>query len=82
MLNITVLRYRRVVDEIILLVKIRVIFKQFGMKLYKLCDSKLYNNNMTVCAIKDKKRATITELTARIENVRYKLYTDNFFLSS
>jgi len=84
------------VDEIILLFKGRVILKQnipkkqkqFGIKLYKLCDSKLYTNNMTVCACKDRKcatpsmtatHATVTELTARIENVQHKLYMDNFF---
>jgi len=84
------------VDEIILLFKGRVIFKQnipkkhkqFGIKLYKLCDSKLYTNNITVCACKDRKRVTtsmtathvtVTELTARIENVQHKLYMDNLF---
>jgi len=74
------------VDEIILLCKGRVIFKQyitekhkhFGIKLYKSCDYKLYTNNMTVCACKDRKyvtlsmtatHATVTELGARNENV-------------
>lgn len=44
------------VDEIIVLFIVRVIFKQciskkhkwFGIKLYKLCDSKGYTYNMTV----------------------------------
>ena len=86
------------VDKIILLCKGRVIFKQyipkkhkqFGIKLYKLCDYKLYTNNMTVCACKDRKHVTpsmtathvtVTELSARNENVRYKLYMDNLFSS-
>jgi hypothetical protein len=86
------------VDGIIVLFKGRVIFKQylpkkhkqFGIKLYKLCDSKVYTNNMTVCACKDRKRvspsmtathATVTELTAMIQNVLHKLYMDNLFSS-
>jgi len=91
------------VVEIILLCKGRVIFKQyipkyipkkhkqFGIKLYKLCDYKLYTNNMTVCACKDRKHvtpsmtathATVTELGARNENVRHNLYVDNFIFIS
>jgi hypothetical protein len=77
---------RLAVEKIILLFKGRVIFKQyiskkhkhFGIKFYKLCDSKLYTDNTTVCACKDRKRVspsmtathvTVTELTARIEDV-------------
>jgi hypothetical protein len=87
------------VDEIIALCKGRVIFKQylpkkhkqFVIKMYKLCDSEVYTNNMTVCACKDRKRVTpsmtathvtLTKLTAMIENVRHKLYMDNFFSST
>ena len=54
------------VDEIILLCKGRVIFKQyitekhkhFGIKLYKFCDSKVHIYNMTVYAGKDRKHVT------------------------
>jgi hypothetical protein len=65
MLNIS-LTDHLAVDEIIVFCKVRVIFKQyipnkhkqFGIELYKLCDSKVYTNNMTVCACKDRKRVT------------------------
>ena len=82
------------VDEIIVLFTGRVNFKQyipkkhkqFGIKFYKLCDSKVHIYNMTVYACKDRKcvtpsmtatHATVTELTARTENVGCKLYVDN-----
>ena len=86
------------VVEIILLFKGRVIFKQylpkkhkrFGIKLYKLYDSKVHTDSMTVCACEDRKRVTpsmtathvtVTELTVRTENVRHKLYMDSLFSS-
>jgi hypothetical protein len=85
-------------DEIIVLFKGRVIFKRhipkkykrFGIKPYKLCDSKGYTYNTTVYLRKDRKRAipsmaatcaTVTGLTARIEHVGHKLYMDNFVSS-
>ena len=81
------------VDEIIVLFKGRVIFKQyvpkkhkwFGIKIYKLCDSKGYTYSMTVYLGKDRKRATpfmtathatVTGLTARIEHMRNKMLAD------
>jgi hypothetical protein len=39
-----------------------------GQKIYNICDSKTYINNMTV-----------TGLTARLENVQHNQYMDNFF---
>ena len=84
------------VDEIIVLFKGRFIVKQnipkkhrqFGIKLYKFCDSKLHTYNMTMYAGKDRNRVThsmtaihvtVTELIAKIENVGHTLYMDNFF---
>jgi hypothetical protein len=86
------------VDEIIVLFKGRVIFKWcipkkykwFGIKPYKLCDSKGYTYNMTVYLCKDGKcaipsmtatQATVIGLAGGIEYVRDKLYMDNFFSS-
>jgi len=86
------------VYEITVFLKPRVIFKQytskkhelFGIKLYKLCDSKGYTCNMTVYLGKDRKRvtpsmtttyATVTGLAARTEHLGHKLYKDNFFSS-
>ena len=85
-------------DEIIVLFKGRVIFKQyipkkhkqFVIKLYKFCDSKVHIYNMTVYAGKDRKHVTpsmtathvtVTELTVRIENVGHTLYMDNILSS-
>jgi len=53
-------------DEIIVFIKSRVIFKQyipkkhkqFGINLYKLCGSKGYTYNMTMCLGKDRKHVT------------------------
>jgi len=84
------------VYEIIVLLKGTVIFEQytpkkhkrFGLKLYKLCDSKGYTYNITVYLEKDRKHvtpsmttthATVTGLAARIEHLGHKLYMDNFF---
>jgi hypothetical protein len=56
--------------------------KWFGIKIYKLCDSKGYNYNMSVYLGKDRKHATlsmaamhatVTGLTARIEHLGHKL---------
>jgi len=85
-----------VVNGIIVFFKGRVIFKQytpkkykrFGIKLYKLCDSKGYTYNMTVYLGKDRKHvtpsmtaihATVTGLAARIGHVEHKFYMGNFF---
>jgi hypothetical protein len=85
------------IDEIIVLFKGRVVFKQytpkkhkrFGIKIYKQCDSKGYTY-MLVYLGRDRKRATalmtatyatVTGLTTRIENFGHKLYMDNFFPS-
>jgi hypothetical protein len=88
------------VDEIIVLFKGRVNFKQyipkkhklFGIKLYKLCDSKgyAYTCNMTMYLGKDRKHVTssftathaaVTGLAARIEHVGHNFYMDNFISS-
>ena len=86
------------VDEIIVLFKGSVIFKQyipkkhkwFGIELYKLCDSKGYNYNMTVHLCKDRKcvthsltttHANVMGLVARTEHLGHKLYMNNFFSS-
>jgi hypothetical protein len=80
------------------LFKGRVVFKQyipkkhkrFGIKMYKLCDSKGYTYNMSVYLRRDRKRvtasmtatyATVTGLTTRIENFGHILCMDNFFSS-
>jgi hypothetical protein len=85
MLNIS-LTDHLAVDEFTVLCRGRVVFKQylpkkhkqFGIKFYNLCDSKLHTYNMTVYACKERKRVTpsltaayasVTELAARIENV-------------
>jgi hypothetical protein len=82
----------------LLLFKGRVIFnqytskkhKRFGIRIYKLCDSKGLTYNMTVCLGKDKQHAspsvtathpTVAEFTARLDNVRYQLYRDNILSS-
>jgi hypothetical protein len=65
MLNISLTEHLEV-DEVIVLFKVTVIFKQyipkiynqFGIKLYKLCDFKEYTYNMTVYLGKDRKHAT------------------------
>ena len=77
--------------EIIVLFKGRVNFKQyipkkhkwFGIKLYKLCDSKGYTYNMSMYFGKGRKCATfsMTATYARIDNVEHKLFMDNFFSS-
>jgi hypothetical protein len=59
--------------------------KQFGIKIYKLCDSKGYTY-MSVYLGRDRKHttaamtanhATVSGLTTRIENLGHKLYMDN-----
>jgi hypothetical protein len=77
------------VDEIIVLFKGTVIFKQyipkkhkhFGIKIYKLCDSKGYMYDIRVYLIKDRTHATVAGLTRRVENVEHRLYMDNLFSS-
>jgi hypothetical protein len=58
------------VNEITVLFKGRVVFKQyipknkrFGIKIYKLCDSKGYTYNTSVYLGKDRKHATATMTT-------------------
>jgi hypothetical protein len=60
--------------------------KQFGIKLYKLCDFKGYTYNMNMYLGKDGKHATpsmtathatVTGLAARTEH-GHKFYMDNF----
>jgi len=80
------------------LFKVRVNFKQyipkkqkqFGIKLYRLCDSKGYAYNMTVYLGKGRKQATssftathatVTGLAARIEHVGHNFYMDVFISS-
>jgi hypothetical protein len=64
-------------------------YKEFGVKIYKLCYSKGYTYNMITYLGKDRKHVTSTgtitqaietELTARIENVWHELIMDSFFL--
>ena len=85
------------VDEIIVLFKSKVIFKQyilkkhtwFGINLYKLCGFKGYTYKMTMYLGKDRKyvtpstatHVTVTGLAARIEHVGHKLYIDSFLSS-
>jgi len=70
-------------DEITVLIKSRIIFKQYipkkhmqsGINLYKLCGSKGYTYNMTMCLGKDRKHAspsTATHVTVMLTglNVR------------
>jgi hypothetical protein len=62
---------------------------KFGTKVYKLCDSKGYTQNLSaylgnerkcVTATMRKGHATVSELSMRIGNLGHKLYTDNFFI--
>jgi len=86
------------VYEIIVLFKGRVNFrqyipkkhKQFGIKLYRLCDSKGCAHNMTMYLGNDRKHVissftathgTVTGLAARIEHVGHNWYMDNFISS-
>jgi hypothetical protein len=74
------------VDEIILLFKGRVVFKQyiskehkcFGMKIYKLCDLKGYTYDMGVYVGKDRTHVTHT-VTAAHANTHYcgRTYKEN-----
>jgi hypothetical protein len=60
----------------------------FGIKIYKLHDSKGYTYNTNVYLDKDKKHAnpsitathaTVSRVTSRPEKVGQKLYKENFF---
>ena len=64
--------------------------KRFGIKTYKLYDSKGYTYNMNVCLGKDRQyaspcitatHATVTGLNAKLENLGQKLHMDNLFSS-
>jgi hypothetical protein len=82
------------VDEIIVMFEGKVIFKQcipkrdrwFGIKIYKLSDSKVCAYNMSVCLDRNKKLAsaamtaahiTASGLTTRTENLGHKLCMDS-----
>jgi len=86
------------VDQITVLFKGTALFKQyipkkhkwFGIKFYKLYDSKEYTINMTTHLGKDRKcatpsmtatHATVTGLAARNEHVGHKFYMDSFHSS-
>ena len=81
-------------DEVIVPFKGRVIFKEyipknakdFGIKLFKLCDSTGYTYDMKVYLAKDTQRkaqhmtatlATVTELTGKIEGRGHNLNMEN-----
>jgi len=82
-----------VIDEVIVSFKGRVIFKQnipkkrkqFGIKIFKLCDSSGYRYDTKVYLGKDRQRraqhVTATELTRKTEGHGHKLYMDNFISS-
>jgi len=64
--------------------------KQFGIKLYQLCDSKGYTYSLIMHLGKDRKCATpsmaathvtVRGLAARIEHLGHMLYMGNFFSS-
>ena len=64
--------------------------KQFGIKIFKLCDLTGYRYDMKVYLGKDTQRMaqhvtathqTVTELKRKIEGHGHKLYMDNFFSS-
>jgi hypothetical protein len=78
------------------LFKGRVVFKQyipkkrkrFGIKIYKLCDSKGYTymsmhlgRDRTATPSMTATHVTVSRLTTRTENFGHKLYMDNFFSS-
>jgi hypothetical protein len=77
------------VDEIIVLFRGRVAFKQyvpkkhkcFEIKIYKPCDSKEYMYDMRVCLGKDKIYATdtMTATHATVAGLTRELYMVNFF---
>jgi hypothetical protein len=86
------------IDEIIVKFKSKVVFrqfipkkrKQFGIKLYKLCDSLGYTYDMNVYLGKQSDDAagdvtathgTVLQLVRRVENKGHKLYMDNCFSS-
>lgn len=81
------------VDEVIVLYKGRVTFRQyipkkhrrFGVKIYKLCDSLGYTFDMAVYSGKQHELAnenvTVLQLVRRVEGVGHKLYMDNYFSS-
>jgi hypothetical protein len=64
--------------------------KQYGIKIYKLCNSKGYTYDMRVYLGKERTHATdtvtpthatVAELKRRIQNVGHKLYMNNFLSS-
>jgi hypothetical protein len=87
-----------VIDEVIVLFKRRVVFKhyipkkykQFGIKIFKLCDATGYTYDMEVYLGKDRQRARtdmtatpamVKQLTRRVKGHGHKLYMDNYFSS-
>jgi hypothetical protein len=88
------------VDEVIVKFKGKVIFrqyipkktkhKQFGIKLYKLCDKFGYTFDMSVYLGKQKNNAdtditpthgTVLELVRKVEGAGHKIFTDNYITS-
>ena len=80
------------VDNIIVKFKQYILKKResFGIKMFKLCDSKGYIYDMNVYLGKDRQRAaqhltathnTVANLTRGVEGFGHKLYMDNFFSS-
>jgi len=78
------------VDEVIVLFKGRVIFrqyipkkhKQFGIRIYKLCDALGYTYDVSVYLGKQRLLAThgiVLELVRRVEGLSHKLYMDSYF---
>jgi hypothetical protein len=86
------------IDEVIVLFKGKVIFrqyipkkhKQFGIKIYKLCDALGYTYDMSVYLGKQRLLATqqmsathgtVVELVKRVRGLGHKLYMDSYFSS-
>ena len=85
-------------DEVIVKFKGRIVFKQyilkkrkrFGIKMFKLCDSTGYTNDINIYLGKDRQRVaqhltathnTVANLTRGVEGFGHKLYMDKFFFS-
>ena len=86
------------VDEVIVLYKGRVVFRQyipmkykrFGIKIYKLCDSLVYNYDMSVYLVKQRQHytvqitathGTVLQVIRRVEGLRHKIFMDKYFTS-
>ena len=83
------------VDEVIVLYKGRVVFRQYvpkkhkqiGIKIYKICDSLGYTYDMSVCLGKQRQHATtqthgtMLQVIQRVEGLGHKIFTDSYFTS-